>query len=161
MLLSSLREAFELHRIELIACILLPNSYHLLLRTPEANLDKFMYELNKRFSQKLRRATGRINQIFSGPYKRSLIESRLLQKECFRYLAQASLRSGCAGRCENYPYVILKPNKIGEEKSPEFFQWLNEEMSDNENRVFQAKLKRSVFKEEILKSSRRKVIRKD
>ena len=43
-----LKAAFDLHKVEIIAFVLMNNHYHLILRTPDANLDQFMYEFNKR-----------------------------------------------------------------------------------------------------------------
>ena len=47
---ESLKEAMAVHRIEVISFVLMGNHYHMLVLTPDGNLDDFMYELNKRFA---------------------------------------------------------------------------------------------------------------
>lgn len=44
--LDCMKEAHQKHKVEVISFVLMSNHYHLLLRTPDANLDLFMYEFN-------------------------------------------------------------------------------------------------------------------
>src|SRR5690554_1656328 len=78
--LDSLARAHKRHPIELISFVLMSNHYHLMLRTPDENLDKVMYEFNKYISLEIRKRAGKINQVFGGRYKWCLIQSN-------RYLA--------------------------------------------------------------------------
>ena len=163
-----LKEANEKHRIELISFVLMSNHYHMLVKTPEGNLDKFMYEFNKRLAQNLRDSSGRINHIFGGRYKWCLIQSQTYFLNCYRYVYQNPIRAELAIRCENYPYSSLYSLVYGREfpvplhdsigfKDVHLLNWLNEKIHENEVNYLRDKLKRSEFKEQILRSSRRKL----
>ena len=66
---ESLKEASEVHPVELISFVLMSNHYHMLLTTPQGNLDGFIYEFNKRLALKIKAKSGQINRIFGGRYK--------------------------------------------------------------------------------------------
>jgi putative transposase len=91
---ESLREAITVHRVEVISFVLMGNHYHMLLLTPEGNLDDFMYELNKRLALKIKRRTGQINRIFGGRYKWCLIQSQHYLINCYKYVYQNPVRAG-------------------------------------------------------------------
>lgn len=119
------------------------NHYHLMLRTPDENLDKFMYEFNKNISLSIRRRARRINQVFGGRYKWCLIQSPRYLANCYRYVYQNPLRAGIARSCEDYPYSSLHymvhrkdfPVQIYDHfglKDEYNLQWINENISAQE-----------------------------
>lgn len=141
--LSALKQANRKHGIELINFVLMNNHYHLMLRTPEENLDRFMYELNKRISQDIRAKAGKVNQVFGGRYKWCLIQSNRYLANCYRYVYQNPLRAGIARSCEDYPYSTLHyvvhkkefPVQIYDHfglKDEYNLKWINEKVTENE-----------------------------
>lgn len=85
---------------------LMPNHYHLLLRTKDANLASGMRRLNSRFSQTANWRHENVGHLFQGRYKSFLVEEE-------RYLL-ALLR-----------YIALNPVKAGLAHKPEDWQWSN------------------------------------
>lgn len=83
---------------------LMPNHYHLLLRTKDANLAAGMRRLNSRFSQRANWRHENAGHMFQGRYKSFLVEED-------RYLL-ALLR-----------YITLNPVKAGLAPRPEDWQW--------------------------------------
>jgi putative transposase len=160
-----LKEAYEKHKVEVISFVLMSNHYHLLVRTPEANLDSFMYEFNKRLAFSLKQSSGNSNHILGARYKWCLIQSQKYFGNCYRYIYQNPLRAKITTRCEFYPYSTLfyiysnKPfsiplfDQMGF-KDPFVLNWLNEAIHEEEVEMIKKGLRRSELKE-IKNSSRR------
>lgn len=132
-----------MHPINLVSFVLMSNHYHMLLYTPNGNLDRFMYEFNKRFALKIQKEAGVINQIFGGRYKWSLIQSREYLSNCYRYVYQNPVRAGLCFRCEEYPFSTLQfinagsifPIPIHDKfgfKDDFVLSWLNENIGERE-----------------------------
>ena len=64
------------YKIQIHAFVLIDNHYHLILTvTAKYNLSFIMQELQKSVSRRVNSKTGRINHVFGGPYKASLIQT--------------------------------------------------------------------------------------
>src|SRR3989344_5455273 len=70
------------------ALVLMPNHFHLLLSTPRENLDLAMGYFQREVSRSTNRSLGRINHLFGGRYKWSLIDNCHYYENAFRYLYQ-------------------------------------------------------------------------
>ncbi len=105
--LRALRDAHERQPIELISFVLMNNHYHLILKTPLGNIDKFMMEFNARFSKGIRFQCKRRNRIWGGRYHWCLIKSNHYLQNCYRYVYQNPIRASIVSRAENYPYSTL------------------------------------------------------
>lgn len=154
---KSLSEAHKLYPIELISFVLMGNHYHMILKTPSENLDLFMREFNRRFALKIRNKSEKINQVFGGRYKWSLISASHYFVNCYRYVYQNPVRAGISRRCEEYPFSTLrylincKPFIIPIYDHYGFkdewgLRWLNESISDQEKRCIRTGLTRSEFR---------------
>lgn len=153
---DSLREAIEVHRVEVIAFVLMGNHYHMLLLTPEGNLDSFMYELNKRLALKIKTSTGQINRIFDGRYKWCLIQSQHYLINCYKYVYQNPVRAGLVQYCEDYPFSTLRclignvrfsipiHDKYGF-KDEYGLRWLNQKIDCEEEEALRNGLSKSVL----------------
>jgi putative transposase len=152
--LESFKESYAIHPIELISFVLMSNHYHMLLFTPKANLDLFMYEFNKRLAQKIQKHSNNINQVFGGRYKWNLIASQSYFSNCYRYVYQNPLRAGLVFRCEDYRYSTLAcsykninfPIPIHDKfgfKDQFVLSWLNESLKEKDLLVLRKKLKRT------------------
>lgn len=134
------------------------NHYHLLIQTPNGNLDRFMYEFNKRLALKIQYEAGSINQIFGGRYKWCLIQSQNYLSNCYRYVYQNPVRAGLVNRCEDYSFSTLKTlmgratfsipihDKFGF-KDDFNLGWLNENIGDHELTKLKKNLSKSRFQE--------------
>lgn len=165
---DSLREAMSINRVEVISFVLMGNHYHMLLLTPEANLDAFMYEFNKRFALKIKARTGQINRIFGGRYKWCLIQSQHYLVNCYKYVYQNPVRAGMVQNCEDYPFSTLRcltdnvkfsvpiHDRCGF-KDGYGLRWLNQKIDCEEEKALKSGLSRSVLV--VLKNrEKRKVI---
>ena len=90
--------------INLHAFVLMQNHYHMLITTPENNIDKIMYHFNKNLSLKIRSANNRQNQIFGGRYKWSIINNRKYLFHVFKYVLQNPINANIVNKCEDYKF---------------------------------------------------------
>jgi len=153
----SLKEAHEMFPIELINFVLMSNHYHMILITPEANLDKFMREFNRRLTLRIHRYAGTMNQVFGGRYKWCVISANNYFMNCYRYVYQNPIRAGIVKRCEDYPYstlrYLIKPKPFSIPifdrygfKDEWGLAWLNEDLSEKECAKLKNGLRRSEFR---------------
>ncbi len=105
--LKSLKHAYGHHPIQLHAFVLMNNHYHMLLSTPNSNIDDFMQVFNKFFSENLKMSSGKINRMFGGPYKWSIVDSEKYLFNVHRYIFQNPIRAAISSHCENFPFSTL------------------------------------------------------
>lgn len=84
--LNLLDEAFQMWDIEVHAYCLMPNHYHLLIRTPLANLSRAMRHINGIYTQCYNFRWKRDSQLFRGRFKAILIEKDSYLLEVARYI---------------------------------------------------------------------------
>jgi putative transposase len=149
----SLKEAYELYPIDLIALVLMNNHYHMILITPNENLDKFMYEFNKRLALRIKGKSEKQNQVFGARYKWSVIRTFNYFSNCYRYVYQNPLRAKIVNKAEDYPYstlfyivrglkfIIPLHDKFGF-KDRFNLVWLNEKIKDEDALQIKKDLKR-------------------
>ena len=104
MFLHVLHETHTLWAVEILAYCLMPNHYHLCVRTPAGNLGRVMRHLNGVYTQRFNRAYWRDGPLFRGRYKAILVEEDT-------YLA-AVIR-----------YIHLNPVQAKLVTSPESYRW--------------------------------------
>ena len=151
--------------VDIQAFVLMNNHYHLMLWTPNSNLDKFMYKFNLGISKNIREKTGRINRIFGDRYHWCLIKNQTYYKSVLKYIYQNPRRAGLTNKCEDYPfstlhYITFKkllgfdlfqavPGDVA------FYSWIN----DNQKfpKSFSKAIRKPLFKYPINITSRRKI----
>lgn len=155
---EAFKEANKLFPIKLISFVLMGNHYHMIIRTPDSNLDLFMREFNRRLTLKIQRRGEIINQVFGGRYKWCLISVNNYFANCYRYVYQNPVRAGIVLKCEEYQFSTLK-NVISCEdysiplcdqygfKDEWGLRWLNESVSDVERELLVNGLRRSEFRD--------------
>ncbi|MEE3080484.1 MAG: transposase [Bdellovibrionota bacterium] len=87
--------------------VLMSNHYHLLIKTPNKDIDKFMFWFNKTFSDSLRKESGQVNRMFGSSYKWTLIYEYRYLRNVTKYIYQNPLRANIVDKCEDYPYSTL------------------------------------------------------
>ncbi|OFZ26018.1 MAG: hypothetical protein A2381_11800 [Bdellovibrionales bacterium RIFOXYB1_FULL_37_110] len=102
-----LKKAQEKFELEIIQFVLMSNHYHMLLRTPHSNLDVVMQFIQKNISDTINQQTNRVNHLFGGPYKWSLIDNANYFYVVIKYIFQNPLRANIVGCCEDYEYSTL------------------------------------------------------
>ncbi len=135
-----LKKSYEKYPFNLIDFVLMNNHYHMIIQTPNENIDKVMFEFNRNFSLHLRNETQRINRMFGGRYKWSLIKSEKSLLRVKKYLYQNPLKAKMIKRVEYYNFstlsyrfnndpFIIPLNDQGltiKYKDDEFLDWLNQ-----------------------------------
>jgi REP element-mobilizing transposase RayT len=86
------------------AYCLMPNHYHLVVETPEANRAFGMQRLNGRWARWFNRRHGRVGHLFQGPYRDEPISQDEHLLELFRYLALNPVRRGLCDAPEDWPW---------------------------------------------------------
>jgi len=85
-LLEMLEQGLELYRIEVHAYVLMENHFHLILRTCEANLQKFMQRFNTSYTMYFNRKYKRSGHLYQGRYKALLVDADNYLLELSRYV---------------------------------------------------------------------------
>ena len=164
--LKSIKYAQNHHPVEIQAFVLMTNHYHLLIWTPNCDIDRFMFFMNSHLSKLIRRETGRINRIFGDRYKWSIVKDQKYYQTVLRYVYQNPNRKGITQKCQNYEfstlsYVIknedlgfkLKDPIIGDTKN--FLEWVNQEDEKFSSTRIKDALTRPEFKIKNNRTSRR------
>lgn len=138
--------------------VLMNNHFHMLISTPEANLDVAMNYLLREVSKRLGEETDRENQIFGGPYHWSLIKNSIYYRHAYKYIYRNPVQAGLCKKVEDYPYSSLRGllgldylyipayDTLDLIQNPATqLRWLNEEFDDESREAIRLALKRKEF----------------
>ncbi|MCF6177048.1 MAG: transposase [Victivallaceae bacterium] len=84
--LSKLSDYAELYEIIIHSYCLMPNHFHLQIKTQHANLGKFMQSFITSFTLSMNLKHDKSGHLFQGRYKAQLIESKLYRNKLSRYI---------------------------------------------------------------------------
>jgi putative transposase len=143
------------------AFVLMDNHFHLILSTPEGNLDRIMQYFMRETSKRIGRETGRINRVFGARYQRSVLDSEDYFLNALKYVFRNPVAAGLCNRVEDYPYSTLpwtlnrKVAGFALSEEPEFLfrlvprgqqllSWLNKSFSAEQADVVRKGLRRGV-----------------
>ena len=84
--------------------VLMSNHFHLLFTTPLLNLDDFMHQFLNKVCRSMKKATGRINHIFGGRYKWTLLGGAMPYAYAYKYCHRNPVSAGMLSRTEDYAY---------------------------------------------------------
>ncbi len=119
--LRILGKTVERHRWVCHAYCLMPNHYHLLVETPEANLSRGMRQINGVYTQRFNRANQRVGHVLQGRFGAVLVERDSHLLEPARYVVLNPVRAGLAARAEDYRWSSL-PAVLGQVPTPEWLE---------------------------------------
>lgn len=83
---DSLARAVEKYRVKVFSYCLMQNHYHLMIQTPNANLDKFMQFFSSRLAISINHALGGDGALFRSRYRAILVEEETYLYQLFRYI---------------------------------------------------------------------------
>jgi len=92
------------YEIEIHAYCLMTNHYHLLIRTPLANLSKAMQYLGSIYTQEYNKFTSRDGPLFKGRYKAILIEDDAYLLQLLRYIHLNPIEAKISLKPEDYSW---------------------------------------------------------
>ena len=95
------------------------NHYHLLLRTPEGNLQRIMRHINGLYTQYFNRRQRTDGPLFRGRYKAILVDAEAYWLQLSRYIHRNPLEAAMTKRLEHYPWSSY-PAYIGRIRPPDW-----------------------------------------
>ena len=105
---SYLKDGQDKYGYLLHCYVLMANHYHLLLETPQGNLQKVMHHINGSYTGYINRRRKRSGHLFQGRYKAILIDRDNYLLELSRYIHLNPVRAGIVEKPEDYPYSSYK-----------------------------------------------------
>ena len=141
--------------------VLMNNHYHLVGTCSEKHkLGEVMAWFQKYVSRKINARTGRINHIFGGSYKASLISHPAHFSAVFKYVARNPVRAGICSNVESYLFSTLNPKgsegialiEAGNwavhipQETFEQNKWLNEPTLAELDEIIRKSLQKTVFR---------------
>jgi len=97
------------------------NHYHLLIETPDANLQAGMRQLNGVYTQQFNRRHGRVGHVFQGRYKAILVDKDSYLLELCRYVVLNPVRANMVALPELYNWSSYAPMMATQQGTP----WLS------------------------------------
>jgi REP element-mobilizing transposase RayT len=97
-----LKEANAMWKVNIAAYCLMTNHYHLLIQTPQANLDRCMRHINGIYTQRYNRRHHIDGQLFRGRYKAILVDADNYLLEIVRYIHRNPVRAGIVKHLQYY-----------------------------------------------------------
>jgi REP element-mobilizing transposase RayT/succinate dehydrogenase flavin-adding protein (antitoxin of CptAB toxin-antitoxin module) len=106
--LDLLQETAELFNINVAAFCLMPNHYHLMVQTPDANLSRCMRHLNGVYTQKYNLSHGCDGTLFRGRYRSILVDADSYVLQLVRYIHRNPLKAGLVKHLDQYAWSSYK-----------------------------------------------------
>ena len=106
--IKTLKESCITYHVSIVAYCLMGNHYHLLVHTPNANLSKFMRQLNGVYTQVFNKRYKHDGPLFKGRYKSLVVQEGSYLLRLIRYVHKNPVRAGIAGSCCEYLYSSHK-----------------------------------------------------
>lgn len=115
-----LDEVTKQYKAEIHAYALMPNHYHLIIRTPLGNLSRIMRHINGVYTQIINGKYELEGSLFKGRYKSILIEADKYLLELIRYIHRNPYKAGLEKRLGDHKWTSHGAY-LGKRKRP---QWL-------------------------------------
>lgn len=155
--LEALREIEFQFGCETLAFVLMSNHYHLIVKTPNANIGEAMKYFHREVARKSNRAANRINHFFGGRYQWSLIANENYYWNALKYVFRNPVKAKICSNVMEYRYSSLNSmppdfkwklvDPFSDEKLAIEFDiaWLNEAFGTEKERGIQLALRRREF----------------
>ena len=103
-----LKELADGYNVKIAAYCLMPNHYHLLLQTPNANLSRSMRHLNGVYTQRFNKTNHCDGQLFRGRFKSIIVDADSYLLELIRYIHRNPLDSAVVDNINKYTWSSHK-----------------------------------------------------
>ncbi len=149
--------------------LLMNNHFHMIISTPDSNIDLGMRYFMTEVSRRIARSSNRINKIFGQRYHWTFIQDSIQYAHAVKYLYQNPLEVRIQPKVELYPYSSIVKNQnifIENEngfkehlptKKQEFFDWINEPYPEDIKECVKKALKKPIFKVNRSRKTNQKV----
>lgn len=143
--LSWIKEALELHNLNVFAFCLMGNHYHLLVETPDANLAQAMRDINGNYTQWFNARHKTVGHLFQGRYKSFVIEKEIYLLEVARYIVLNPVRAGLVKHPRQYRWSSYRPTA----ETNQTWSWLNTnwliDIFDNDKQTAQKEYRKFIM----------------
>lgn len=143
-------ESAHMWNVRVAAFCLMPNHYHLLVQTPEANLARCMRHIDGVYTQRYNRLHRCDGSLFRGRYKSILIEVDTYLLQLMKYIHRNPLRTGSVKDLEAYEWS----SHVGYLSNARRWDWLYKEfvlsMLDKEKTRWRQAYRRFISEEDRL-----------
>lgn len=171
--LAKLQSAFA---IKIAGFVLMDNHFHLLVLTPNEGIDRIMYFFMKDVTREIQKYTGRINKIFGGRYKGSVITNDSYLANVYKYIYRNPVAAAITDKAEDYPYSTLFFKTHKHSKNPfelekinlthalfeyedlDELMWINQRFDESESTSIRCGLQKSIFVYEKDRETHRPIV---
>jgi putative transposase len=87
------------------AYCLMPNHYHLVIETTQADLSRGMHRLNGRYAQRFNQRYDRVGHVFQNRFNSYVIESEQYLERALAYVRANPVEAGLCARDSDWPWV--------------------------------------------------------
>ena len=101
-------------KVDILHYCLMPNHFHLLLRTTAANLPDFMHAVQLRYARWYGKKYKRVGHVWQGRYKSKHIPTGAYLYACGNYIEMNPVRSHLVTRPEDWKYSSYRAYAFGE-----------------------------------------------
>lgn len=122
--LDLLKQSKELWNINIVAFCLMSNHYHLLIKTPDANISRVMRHINSIYTQRFNKTHNYDGPLFRGRYKSILVSDDAYLLELVRYIHKNPVRANITSTMEDYRWSSYK-GYLSYAKS---WEWLDKDL---------------------------------
>ena len=172
-----IKESCSMWQVRIGAYCLMPNHYHLLIQTPDANLARCMRHVNGVYTQRFNRRYESDGQLFRGRYKSILVDADHYLLDLLRYIHRNPLRAGIVKSlgayawsshkgyllqslkwkwlAKDFIFSLLTENKA--QRRSAYIRFIKDDESDEINKIFsQGKLPAVLGAQEFLEKIKKK-----
>jgi len=96
------------HKLEIQAFVLMPNHFHVILTTPEQNLDQVMSIFMTMTAKQINERIDRTGHLYGGPHFRRLITSTRYYGHVLKYVYRNPVRANLSELVEGYPFTTAR-----------------------------------------------------
>ncbi|MCP4237823.1 MAG: hypothetical protein GY770_30355 [Aestuariibacter sp.] len=117
--LSILEQAHQRFGLQVLSYCLMSNHYHLLVKTPEANLGRAMRHIGGLYTQTYNRLRNTDGSLFRGRYKSILVEQDSYPLQLSRYIHRNPLDARMVEQLEDYRWSSY-PCYVNKQSAPDW-----------------------------------------
>lgn len=159
--LEKLTITAQKYQTEIHALVLMSNHFHLVISTPQSNLNRAMRYFLTETSRTIQNMSNRINHVFGARYRWSLLDSAYSLAYVMKYVYRNPLRAGICKGVETYPYSSFNEQYLKEghplvhglgnywamvpRERQKQIQWLNSPADEEAEKLIQLGLRRKIF----------------
>ncbi len=115
--------------------------------TPNSNIDVIMRYVLKNIADDINKEANRINHVFGGPYRWTIISNQSYFFNVIRYIVQNPIRADICKDIRNYKYMLINWENLdlGNYGQSDYIKWFNSVPSECEREAIGRGLKRGEF----------------